>query len=95
MKKELQNDMIEDIDKIRGALREILDHNRVINRSLVESFTEGDLSMLEEYGLLSKGIIDAAKLLTEVNSQVPKTLHDIDKVKEEKQKINLDDLIEN
>ena len=94
MKKEkLSTEFEEDQQKIRGALREILSNNRSINHNLVESMVQGDMSQIEEYNLIVKGILDASKILTDLNSVAPKTVKDIDSIKNEKVKIDLDSLI--
>ncbi len=92
-KKELSDNTKKDMDIARGSMREIIDHGRNINKTLVEGFEDKDLSLLEEYGIITKSILDAAKLLTDINAQTPKTLKDIEKVEEEKKKIDLDSLM--
>ena len=94
MKEELKENTHKDLDIARGAMREIIEHNRKINNNLVEQMEESDFSLLEEYSMITKGILDAAKLLSEINAQTPKTIKDIDSVQEGKKEINLGDLIE-
>lgn len=94
MKEELIEKTQKDLDIARGAMREIIAHNRVINKNLVEQMEESDFSLLEEYSLITKGILEAAKLLSDINAQTPKTVKDIDSLQEKKQKINLDDLVD-
>lgn len=94
MKEELKDQLQKDLKTSQGALREIIAHNRVINHQLVQNMEDGDFSLLEEYGLVTKGILDSVKLLNEVNAITPKTIKDIDSVREEKQSINLGDLID-
>ncbi len=93
MKKELRENTQQDMDIARGAMREIIEHNRKINNNLVDQMEELDFSLLEEYAMVTKGILDAAKLLTDINAQTPKTIKDIDNVQEEKKKINLNELV--
>ena len=93
MKKELQENTQADMELARGAMRELLAHNRKINRDLVSLMEGQDFGLLEEYTMLSEGILKAAKLLTEMNSQTPKTIKDIKALTEEKKAIDLDELI--
>jgi uncharacterized protein (UPF0335 family) len=93
-KKELKDNTQADMNVARGAMREIIDHNRRINNQLVEQMEDADFSLLEEYSMITKGILEAAKLLTEINAQTPKTIKDIEKVEEEKKKIDLDSLMD-
>ncbi len=92
-KRELKENTIKDMDIARGSMREIIAHGRKINVSLIEDFENKDLSLLEEYGIITKSILDAAKLLTEINSITPKTIKEIENVQEEKKKIDLDSLM--
>ena len=95
MKKEdLKEALQKDLSTSQGALREIIEHNRIVNKSLVEQMTDGDFTLLEEYGIITKGILDSVKLLNEINSVAPKTIKDINTVQEEKKGINLRDLID-
>lgn len=93
-KDELKDSLDADISKVRGAMIEILAANREINKDLVDQMVGGDFALLEEYNLLTKGILDASKLLTDIHSQTPKTLKDIQNIKEEKKSINLNDLVD-
>lgn len=94
MNKDTLKENIEtDVDKMRGAMLEIMSNNRTINNNLIEQMNDSDFSLLEEYGLLTKSILDAAKVLTDIHSQTPKILKDIDNVKEKKPSINLDELM--
>ena len=93
-KSELKENVQTDLDIARGAMREIIDNNRSINRGIVLEFEQADYHLLEEYNLVTDGILKAAKLLTDINAQTPKTLKDINSIEDEKQKINLEDLIE-
>ena len=93
MKKELKENTQADMDIARGAMREVIAHNRKINKELVQQMDESDFSLLEEYSIITKGILDAAKLLTDINAQTPKTVQDIEKIQEEKREIDLDELI--
>ena len=90
----LKEQLQEDANKVRGACREILEHNRQINTKLVEDMTNGDMTQIEEYNMLVKGLLDASKLLTDLNAQTPKTIKEIEKIEESKKKIDLDSLMD-
>jgi len=94
MKEELKSRIQEDHDTTRGAMLEIMEHNRRINSSLVEQMEDSDFGLLEEYAMLTEGILKAAKLLTDINTQVPKTVKDVDSLQDEKQKIDLNAILE-
>ena len=94
MKSKLKDETNSDVDIIRGSLREIIEHNRSINATLISNFEQNDLSLIEEYNLITKDLLSAAKLLSEVNAQTPKTLQELDKIKGEKVSIDLNDLID-
>ncbi len=84
----------EDTKKIRGAMREIIENNRIINKDLVEQMIDSDFGLLEEYNLLTRSILDAAKVLNDVNAQTPKTAKEIEKIQDKKKVINLSDLVD-
>jgi len=92
-KTEILDNFSVDLDKCRGAALEIMSHNRSINEELVQQMIDGDFSLLEEYNILTKSILDSVKLLTDIHSQTPKIIKDIDNIEEKKEKINLQDLI--
>ncbi len=94
MKSKLKDETSSDVDIIRGSLREIIEHNRTINSTLISGFEQNDLSLIEEYNLITKDLLAAAKLLSEVNAQTPKTLQELDKIQDEKKNIDLNDLID-
>jgi len=89
-KKELEEDM----NNSRGALREIIEHSRVINRKLVEELNEGDFTRIEELTMLQEGILKSVKLLNEINQTQPKTYKEIEEIKDQKSSINLEDLMD-
>ena len=93
-KEKLLNNTQSDMDISRGAMLEIISHNRKINKILVEQMEEENFALLEEYTAITKGILDAAKLITDINSQTPKTVKEIEKIQEQKKSINLDDLVQ-
>jgi hypothetical protein len=90
--------LLEDIEKdrqnIRDALNEIIQNSRSANNKIFEALSSSDFTLLEEFGILNKGIIDAAKLLSEVNAQTPKTITTVNEIKQPKQKININDLLD-
>ena len=93
MKRELKENTQEDMDIARGAMREIIEHNRKINKELVQQMDENDFTLLEEYSIITKSLLDAAKLLTDINAQTPKTVQEIEKIQEDKKPIDLDELV--
>ncbi len=94
MKEDLNKALSEDAKKIRGAMKEIIENNRIINKELVEQMINSDFGLLEEYNLLTKSILDAAKVLNDVNAQTPKTIKEIEKIQEKKKAIDLNDLVD-
>lgn len=93
-KDELKDNISEDVNKLRGAMLELISNNRSLNTELVDQMAAGDFKLLEEYNLLSKSILDAAKVLTDIHAQTPKILNDINKVEDKKEAIDLNDLID-
>ena len=94
MKNDLKDELQEDINIARGAMKEIIENNRKLNRDILDDMGTDNFAMLEEYTILQKSILDAAKLLSDIHSVQPKTLKDISNLQDEKQKINLDELID-
>ena len=94
MKTDLKDDLQKDINIARGAMREIIANNRKLNKDILEEMGQDNFAMLEEYTILQKSILDAAKLLSDIHAAQPKTLKDISNLQDEKQKINLDELID-
>ena len=92
-KNEILDDFSGDLDKCRGAALEIMSANRALNEELVQQMIGGDFSLLEEYNILTKSILDSMKILTDIHAQTPKIIKDIDNLEEKKEKINLQDLI--
>jgi len=93
-KTELLEELQEDMNKSRGAIREIISHNRMLNHDLVEQMKNSDYQFLEEYNLLTKNILDSVKTLNELNITVPKVMDQIDGIQDKKEGINLDDFID-
>ena len=95
MKKDELNDNIEsDVNKMRGALLEMISNNRSLNSDLVDQMNSSDFNLIEEYNLLSKSILEAVKALTDIHSQTPKILKGIQEVPENKPKIDLKKLMD-
>lgn len=91
-KEELQESIEHDVNKMRGAMLELISNNRELNKDIIENMSAADYSLLEEYTLISKGILDAAKILTDLHTQTPKILQEIEKVQQQKEKIDLSEL---
>jgi len=93
-KKELKNQFSKDFIKVKSALLEIISNSRNISNDIAENLASEDYSSIEEYGMLTKNIIDATKEFNSLYTNAPKILTEIDKVKEEKKKINLEDFVD-
>ena len=93
-KKNLQDQYLEDFQKIRGALLSQIANNSKLDQSLIQQFTEEDYSNLEEHAILSKIILDSTKVLSEAYKYAPEIIKKIEEnTPKEKEKINLDDLL--
>ena len=93
-KTKLQDSLERDMDIARGAMIEIIENNRQLGKDIFNTIKDADYNLLEEYASITKNILDASKLLTDIHSAKPKTLKDIDSITVPKEKINLDDLID-
>jgi hypothetical protein len=94
-KKELKEEFSKDFKKVKSALLEVIQTSRGISSDIAESLANEDYTAIEEYGILTKNIIDASKQFNDLYTQAPKILGSIDKeVREEKKKINLEDLMD-
>jgi hypothetical protein len=93
-KKELREHFSKDFIKVKTAILDVIQTSRNVSNKIATSLAQEDFSSIEEYTLLSKNIIDATKQFNELYANAPKILSSIEKeVKEEKKKINLDDLM--
>jgi hypothetical protein len=94
-KKELKEEFDKDFMKVKSALLEVIQNSRAIASDIAESLASEDYSSIEEYNMLTTQIINASKNFTDLYTQAPKIIGSIDKeIKEEKQKINLEDLMD-
>jgi len=93
-KEKLKTQLQDDTTLIRNACRNLIVDGQKVNQQLIENLVQEDLSQLEEYTMISKSITDAAKLLADTHQSVVKTTKEIEKIKEQKEKVNLDDLIQ-
>jgi len=94
-KKQLKEEFSKDFIKVKSALLEIISTSRNISAEISENLANDDFSSIEEYNMLTNNIINASKNFTDLYTQAPKIIGAIDKeVKEEKKKINLEDLVE-
>ncbi len=94
-KDDLKEKFVNDFDKMRGGLLEILSHNRAINVTLVEHMSEGDFSSLEEYTMLTKSINDSVKQLTDIYKQTPDILEQMEKKIHTRKPMNITSLLDN
>ncbi len=92
MKQELKEEYKKDFKKVKSALLEIISNSRNISTDIAKNLAEEDYSLLEEYGVLTKNIIDASKQFNDLYINAPKIISEIEKIKESKKKINLEDL---
>ena len=88
------NKFNKDTEIIRENLRELLSNNKEVQNDIAQQFKDGDFSLLEEYATISKGIIDASKLLIELNEKYPKTLKEYNEISNTKEKIKIEDLLD-
>ena len=94
-KKELKEEFSKDFMKVKGALLEVIQNSRGAASEIAESLANEDYTSIEEYGILTKNIIEASREFNNLYTQAPKILGSIDKeIKEQKTKINLEDLVE-
>jgi predicted HTH domain antitoxin len=93
-KKELKEQFSKDFVKVKSALLEVISTSRRVSNDIAINLAQEDFSSIEEYGILTKNIIDASKQFNDLYTQAPKILGSIDKeVREEKVKINLEELM--
>ena len=93
-KTELKDEFFKDFKKVKTSLLDIIDNNRNISAEMVEALIDGDFSSLEEYNIITKGILEASKNITEIYAQVPKILGEVDKnIKEPKKSLSVEDLL--
>jgi hypothetical protein len=91
----LKQNFSEDFVKVKSALLDIIQNNRNINKNLVQALSTGDFSSIEEYNMMTKGILDASKNITELYQAAPKIVSSIDKdIKEKTPKMSLEDLMD-
>ena len=94
-KKELKEEFDKDFKKVKSALLEVIQNSRTVASDIAESLSQEDYANIEEYNMLTTQIINASKNFTDLYTQAPKIIGSIDKeVKEEKKKINLEDLMD-
>lgn len=82
-KEELLEKFTEDFNKTRGALAEVLDHNRRIDGTLVQTLLQDDFGKLEEHIEISKIITDGVKGFNELYKNTPAVLEAISKITDE------------
>jgi len=79
-KEKILADFTADFKKAKGAIEEILEHNRAIDGFLVEDLTQGDYNKLEEHIEISKIILDGIKSFNDLYKNAPAVLESIDKL---------------
>lgn len=89
-------DFAADLKKSRGALIEVLDHNRVIDKNIVNDLIQGDYTRLEEHIEISKIIMDGVKGFNDLYKNTPQVLDSISKLPDDnksKAKVSLSDVM--
>jgi len=87
----------EDFNKSRGALEEIIEHNRSIDGHLVNDLMQSDFKKLEEHIEISKLILEGVKATNELYKQsidILKNINNIPEQEKEKKSV-LSDLMKN
>jgi len=99
-KKNFLIDYYEDFSKARGAINEIVHHNRNIDFLLIQDLEDGDFKKLEEHIEITKLIMDGVKSLNELYNNVPKIIENLNKLPDlseidddKKNKKNIADLL--
>ena len=92
-KEELLKNISEDFNKTRGAILEILDHNRAIDKTLINEMIEGDYARLEEHIEISKLIMDGVKSFNELYKNIPNSIEAISKIKSDKKENKSKDIL--
>jgi len=95
-KNELSKNYIEDFNASKGALSEVLSHNRAVDAKLVEDLIEGDFKKLEEHIEITKLILDATKNFNELYKNAPSVISSISALQDEvekKEKSSLDEIM--
>ena len=94
-KQELMEWFERDFKTSKGALNEIIDHNRVIDLQIVEDLKIGNFKSLEEHMVINQLILDSVKATTELYKQASGIIESIDKLEDKKkQKIDINKLLE-
>jgi len=82
-KEEMLKKFEEDFAKSRGALQEIIDHNRQVDSMLVLDLSNQNFERLEEHIELSKLILDGVKNMNELYKQSIDVIRSAEKLPEE------------
>ena len=96
-KNDLEHELTKDLKTVRSAMREMLSGNRTITNNIMEEMGTGDEDAyvhIEEYMLASKNIIDASKVMQDLNNSMIKAVKEIRQLKDETEKLSLDDLLD-
>ena len=98
-KDNLKTELGKDLDLTRGAMREMLEGNRKLTQDILQEMTQEDVNgdknynHIEEFMLASKNIIDAAKVMQDVNGNMIKAIKEIDKLNDKNKKIDLNEML--
>ena len=72
MSKSIAQKHLEDFDKQRQTLIDIINKNKEVDDDIVENLMESDFSLLEEHIELTKVLVSAVKELSELYKNKPK-----------------------
>ena len=93
MKKDFLKKHKEDFDKSRGALQEIISHNRSVDTMIMQDLEQFDFKRLEEHIEITKLILEGVKATNELNKQsvdILKNAESIPEAKAEKKSVLAD-----
>jgi len=76
----------EDFKKSKGALAEIIEHNRIITNTLMQDLNAGDFKRIEEFVMLNQMVLDGVKASNDLYKQALDILKNIDKIPEKELK---------
>ena len=85
-KEEMLKKFEEDFAKSRGALQEIIDHNRQVDSMIVLDLSNQNFERLEEHIELSKLILDGVKNMNELYKQSVDVIKSAEKLPEKNDK---------
>ena len=67
----------------KGALSEVIEHNRIITSQLMQDLSSGDFKRIEEFVMINQMVLDGVKASNDLYKQALDILKNIDKLPEE------------